>query len=101
MKYKNIIDTIMDENCLDPVYLEDEKGIKHEYEQEALIPFDNNMYAIMVDVETAKRGDWENAGEVFLIDEIKQEVKLVKNINTISTIFEIYDRLYDEKQDKE
>ena len=101
MKYNNVIDSIMDENCLDPVWLEDEKGKKHEYEQEALIPFDNKMYAIMVDVEAANAGDWENAGEVFLIDEVKQEVKLVKNVNTISKIFEIYDRLFDEKQDEE
>ncbi len=91
----------MDENCLDSIWLEDEKGKKHEYEQEALIPYDNKMYAIMVDVEAAKRGDWEHAGEVFLIDEIRQEVKLVKNVNTISIIFEIYDKLFEEKQDGE
>jgi hypothetical protein len=99
MKYNNPIDCIMDENCLDPIVLVDEKGVKHEYEQEALIPFDNKMYAILADMEAIKNEDFENAGDVFEIDEIKQTIKLVKNVNIISTIFEIYDRLFEEKED--
>ena len=29
MKYDNIIDSILDDNCLDPIFLEDEKGNKY------------------------------------------------------------------------
>ena len=38
----------------------------------------------------------EDAGEVFLVDEKKQQLKLVENVNIISSVFEIYDRMFDE-----
>ena len=49
MKYKNFIDSILDENCTDIIYIEDENKQKIAYEQIALIPYDNKLYTIMVE----------------------------------------------------
>jgi len=98
MKYDNFIDAIMDENCLDPIIIEDEKGNKYEYEQEALIPYDDKMYAILVDMELIKQEKFDEAGEVFLVDEKKGTIELVEDVDIISAVFEVYDRLIDEKE---
>ena len=99
MKYDNIIDAILDENCLDPIFLEDEKGNKYEYEQEALIPYDDKLYAILVDMEMIKQEKFDEAGEVFLIDEKKGTLTLVDDVNIIGEVFNIYDQLMEEKED--
>ena len=99
MKYDNIIDSILDENCLDPIFLEDENGKKYEYEQEALIPYDDKLYAILVDVEMIKQEKFEEAGEVFLINEKKGTLELVDDVNVISEVFEVYDKLMEDKEE--
>ena len=99
MKYDNIIDAILDENCLDPIFLEDEKGNKYEYEQEALIPYDDKLYAILVDMEMIKQEKFDEAGEVFLIDEKKGTITLVDDVNIIGEVFNVYDQLMEEKED--
>lgn len=95
MKYKNFIDSILDENCTDIIYIEDENKQKIAYEQIALIPYDNKLYTIMVE-KSAFDSMQEDVGEVFLVDEKKQQLKLVENVNIISSVFEIYDRMFDE-----
>ena len=99
MKYDNIIDAILDENCLDPIFLEDEKGNKYEYEQEALIPYDDKLYAILVDMEMIRQEKFDEAGEVFLINEKKGTLTLVDDVNIISEVFSVYDQLMEEKED--
>ena len=99
MKYDNIIDAILDENCLDPIFLEDEKGNKYEYEQEALIPYDDKLYAILVDMEMIRQEKFDEAGEVFLIDEKKGTITLVDDVNIISEVFNVYDQLMEEKEE--
>lgn len=98
MKYENIFDTILDENCTDTIYLEDEKKNLIAYEQIAIIPYDNKMYAILAEKEAYEQG-LEDCGEVFLIDEKAKKIKLVNNINIISAVFEILDRMYEELGD--
>ena len=97
MKYESIIDSIIDENCLDPIYLEDDKGNKYEYEQEALIPYDGKLYAILVDVEMIKKELYDEAGEVFLIDEKKGTLTLVDDVDIVGEVFSVYDQLMEEK----
>ena len=101
MKYDNIIDSILDDNCLDPIFLEDEKGNKYEYEQEAVIPYDDKLYAILVDVEMIKQERYDEAGEVFLINEKKRTIELVDDVNVISEVFEVYDKLMEEKEQED
>ncbi len=101
MKYDNIIDKILDDNCLDSIFLEDEKGNKYEYEQEAVIPYDNKLYAILVDVEMIKQEKYDEAGEVFLINEKKSTLELVEDINIIGEVFSVYDKLMEEKESEE
>lgn len=99
MKYKNVFDSILDENCTDVIYLEDKDHNKIAYEQIALIPYDNKLYAIMVEKELYDKGE-ENCGDVFYIDEKNKVIKIVNNVNIISTVFEIYDRMFDSMQEE-
>ncbi len=100
MKYDNVIDAILDDNCMDSIFLEDEKGNKYEYEQEAVIPYDGKLYAILVDVEMIKQERYDEAGEVFFINEKKGTLELVDDINIISEVFEVYDKLMEEKENE-
>lgn len=99
MKYDNVIDAILDDNCLDSIFLEDDKGNKYEYEQEAVIPYDDKLYAILVDVEMIKKEQFDEAGEVFLIDPEKGTLELVDDVNIISEVFDVYDKLLENKAD--
>ena len=99
MKYDNVIDAILDENCLDPIILQDEKGNKYEYEQEALIPYDGKLYAILVDMEMIKKELYDEAGEVFEINEKKGTITLIDDVDIVSEVFSVYDQLMAEKED--
>ena len=99
MKYDNVIDAILDENCLDPTILQDEKGNKYEYEQEALIPYDGKLYAILVDMEMIKKELYDEAGEVFEINEKKGTITLIDDVDIVSEVFSVYDQLMAEKED--
>ena len=99
MKYDNVIDAILDENCLDPIILQDEKGNQYEYEQEALIPYDGKLYAILVDMEMIKKELYDEAGEVFEINEKKGTITLIDDVDIVSEVFSVYDQLMAEKED--
>lgn len=95
---KNILECLLDEECDLPIYLKDENNKDVAYVQIALIPFDNVMYAIVVEKEAFDSGEVGDAGIVLSIDEEKNEVKIVKNVNIINEVFEAYDRLFEEQE---
>lgn len=97
MERRNPFDALLDENCTDTVYLMNDNNEEVAFEQMAIIPFENRMYAILVEKELFDKGELDEAGMVFLIDEEKNNISLVNNVNIISEVFEIYDRLFDEK----
>ncbi|MGN0771684.1 MAG: hypothetical protein ACI4MI_03760 [Christensenellales bacterium] len=95
---KSAIDLILDTEYDGSVTLYDEQGKAVEFEQIALIPYDKKMYAILVEKEIFDKGDLEEAGLVFELDEEEGSVKQVEDVNVISQVFEIYDRLFEERE---
>ncbi len=98
MKYDSTkaVEMILDENCDRPIVLTDNNGEKHIFEQIATIPFDKRMFVILVEKEDYESGNTENSGYVFEIDTDNMKLYIVDNEETISQVFEIYDRLFEE-----
>lgn len=99
MEYKNAIEQLLDEENDETIYLKsDETGEIQAFEQMALVPFDNSLYAILIRKEDYDNGNFENGGMVFKIDEKRQKVDLVEDDNVIYEVFDIYDRMFEEGQ---
>lgn len=99
MEYKNAIEQLLDEENDETIYLKsDETGEIQAFEQMALVPFDNSLYAILMRKEDYDNGNFENGGMVFKIDEKRQKVDLVEDDNVIYEVFDIYDRMFEEGQ---
>lgn len=99
MEYKNAIEQLLDEENDETIYLKsDETGEIQSFEQMALVPFDNSLYAILMRKEDYDNGNFENGGMVFKIDEKRQKVDLVEDDNVIYEVFDIYDRMFEEGQ---
>lgn len=95
----NVIDLILDTEYDGTVTLYDGNGKAVEYEQIAVIPYDKRVYAILVQKEIFDKGELDEAGEVFELDGERGEIKPIEDVNIISNVFEIYDRLFEEMQD--
>ncbi len=99
MEYKNAIEQLLDEENSETVYLKsDETGEIEAFEQMALVPFDNALYAILMRKDDFDAGNFDNGGMVFKIDEKKQKVTIVEDDNVIYEVFDIYDRMFEEGQ---
>ena len=48
--------------------------------------------------EIFDKGELDEAGEVFELDVESGEIKPIEDVNIISNVFEIYDRLFEEMQ---
>ena len=95
----NIFDKIYDENNSENVVLYNEHGEPVEFEQVAVIPYEDVVYVILHPV-TKLEGLGEDEGLVFTIveDEVEGEImKLVVDEDIIDAVFDIYDRLVEEE----
>ena len=100
-EYINPIDALFDENNCDPIVLFSENGEEVSFEQIALIPIEEKMYAILKPVVPIE-GLGENEGLVFSI-EVNEEngeefLVLVADEKIIDAVFEIYDELVNEAE---
>jgi len=102
---KNPIDSLFDEDDNDPIALFNEKGEKVEFEQIALIPIEDDIYAILKPIETME-GVGDDEALVFQIVEPENEeeeeyLNLVSDISVIDKVFEVYNKLMDEEDAKQ
>lgn len=96
---KNPIDCIFDEDNTDPIVLYNEKGEPVEFEQVAVIPLDERVYAILKPIKEME-GIGENEALVFEVvetasDEEEDFLSLVVDVDTIDRVFKVYDGLVD------
>lgn len=105
---KSPIDSLFDEKDTSPISLFNEKGEEVKFEQIALIPLEEKIYAILKPIIKMEFiGDDEAL--VFEIvqnendeDGSEQEyLNLVSDIDTIDKAFEEYNRLVDEEESKQ
>ncbi len=102
---KDPIECLFDENDNSPISLFNEKGEEVKFEQIALIPIEEQIYAILKPMEQME-GIGEDEALVFEIVEAEAEnegdfLNLVSDIDVIDKVFEIYNKLMDEEEEKQ
>ena len=100
-KYKaiNPIEQILDENNTGNIILYDDEHKPIEFEQVALIPYEDRLYAILIPI-TPMQNVEEGEGVLFELDEEKQEIKVVNDEKIIDKVLEIYEKLLKDNENK-
>ena len=96
-KYERYIDRFFDEENFDNVKLEDNSGKEIEFEQIAIVDYEEKYYAILHPV-TEMEGVGEDEALVFLIDEEKDELIYCEDESTALAVFAVY---YEDMEDEE
>ena len=97
MQYKNAIEQLLDEENNETIYLKsDITGEIEAFEQMALIPYEKNLYAILMSKKDFDEGNFENGGIVFRLDQKRQKLDLVEDENIVFEVFDIYDKMFEE-----
>lgn len=96
----NAIDALFDENNTENIILFNEKEEPVEFEQIAIIPVDENVYAILKPVQQIEgvKDDEAFAFEI-VSDEEEESLRLVEDDKIIDRVFAEYDKLVDEQED--
>ena len=106
---KSPIDCLFDEDNTDPISLYNEKGEKVQFEQIALIPLDEKIYAILKPMKEIE-GVGDDEALAFEIVETEEDaetgehseyLELVGDIDIIDKVFEVYNKLMDEEEAKQ
>lgn len=98
-KYERFVDQFFDEENLNNVKLEDNTGKEIEFEQVAVIDYEENYYAILHPV-TKIEGVNEDEALVFLIDEKNDELCYCEDEALAEAVFAIFtDSLNDEDEE--
>lgn len=93
--YERFIDKLFDENNEETVKLKDVDGREIEFEQIALVDYEEKYYAILCPI-TPVEGVGEDEFMVFLVDEEKDELTYVEDEEITCAIEEL---LNEEEQD--
>ena len=98
------IDKLFDDNNTDPIVLFNEKGEEVSFEQIALIPLDERIFAILKPMEKTE-GVGEDEALVFEImegetEEDEEYLSLVSDMAIVDNVFKVYDKLIDEEEAK-
>lgn len=100
---KNAIERLLDENDLGTIVLFDENDKEVEFEQIAIIPYDNEVYAILKPVEEME-GVADDEAIVFLLDadeESDEVLSVVEDDAIIDAVFDAYYKLLDENDEND
>lgn len=104
-KELNPIDKLFDDNNSDPIVLFNEKGEEVSFEQIALIPLEERIFAILKPMEKTE-GVGEDEALVFEVlegetEEDEEYLNLVSDMGIIDEVFKVYDKLIDEEEAKQ
>ncbi|MBQ3047557.1 MAG: DUF1292 domain-containing protein [Clostridia bacterium] len=102
---KNPIDSLFDEDDTSPIVLFNEKGEKVSFEQIAIIPLEERVFAILKPIEKTE-GVGDDEALVFEVVEPEDEedeeyLNLVSDFDIIDKVFEVYNKLMDEEEEKQ
>ena len=101
-EYQNPIDALYDENNNDIIQLYAEDGKLINFEQIAVIPLNDLVYAILKPVQPLE-GVGEDEGLVFEIETNEdgaEYLKLVVDMSIIDAVFDIYDELVEAEEEE-
>ena len=88
-KYERYIDRFFDEENFDNVKLEDNDGKEIEFEQIAVVDYEEKYYVILHPI-TKMEGVGEDEALVFLVDEEKDELIYCDDEATAQAVFAVF-----------
>ena len=91
----NVLEMLFDEENEDDITIYDEDGNPVAFEQIALIPLEEKIYAILKPV-LPMEGLGEDEGMVFEIDEAEEALNVVVEDEIIDAVFAVYEQLCEE-----
>ena len=94
--FDDLLDRLYDEENCEEIVLFNEKGTEVAFEQIAIIPRDEKVYAILKPVKPMD-GVAEDEGLVFFINDEEQKLELVTDDKIIDYVFDVYDSLVAEE----
>ena len=100
---KNAIERLLDDNDLGTIVLFDENDKEVEFEQIAIIPYEDEVYAILKPVKEME-GVAEDEAIVFLLDaddDSDDVLSVVEDDAIIDAVFDAYYKLLDEDGNNE
>ena len=92
----NVLDMLFDEENEDDITIYDEDGNPVAFEQVALIPLEEKVYAILKPV-LPMEGLGEDEALVFEIDEAEESLNVVVEDDIIDAVFAVYEQLCEEE----
>ena len=97
----NILDILLDEDNKEPIVLVDGKGKRISFEQIAVIPYKERIYAVLKPVENIE-GIADDEAIVFYVDATGEEPVLMVETDekTAIAVFDEYYNLLDESETK-
>ncbi len=101
MSQFDILDVLLDQDNTEPVLLEDDKGRRITFEQVAIVPYDNKIYAVLKPLDKIE-GVKDDEAIVFLCDETTNPTTLrpENNQDIAIKIFDEYYNLVEEANKK-
>lgn len=96
MEEKSMIEKLLSEDNEDNIIMYDEDDNELEFEQVAIIPMDEVLYAILAPV-TPMEGVGENEALVFLINVADETLDIVVDEEIGTAVFEEYYKLCEEE----
>ena len=88
-KYERYVDRFFDEENFDNIKLEDNDGKEIEFEQVAVVDYEEKYYVILHPI-TKMEGIGEDEALVFLIDEEKDELTYCDDEATAQAVFTVF-----------
>lgn len=93
--YEKYVDRLFDENNDDRIFVKDNDGKEIEFEQVAVVDFEEHYYAVL-HATTPIDGVAEDEALVFLIDEDKDQLIYVEDERVIDGVYEEFCQMLDE-----
>ena len=92
---RDAIDMLLDDECTDDITLYDENNNPVDFEQIAVIPLEDRLFAILKPVDPLE-GVNEDEGIVIEIDEEEDNIHTVDDDKIVDQVFEEYYKLNEE-----
>ncbi|MBO5262349.1 MAG: DUF1292 domain-containing protein [Clostridia bacterium] len=99
-EYEKYIDRLFDESYTENIFIKDNEGKEIEFEQVAIVDFQENYYAVLEPV-TPVEGVGEDEVMVFLIDEEKDCLVYVEDEKIIDGVNEEFIAMLEELDDED
>ena len=98
--YEKYVDRLFDESNDEKIYVKDNAGLEIEFEQVAVVDFEESYYAILHPTGRVE-GVGEDEALVFLIDEDEDMLVYVEDDRVIDGVYAEYCRMLEELEDEE